>query len=315
MEINSPFDPPWWFSNKHVQSCLGYVVVDNPVAVVWDQHELPDGDFIELTWAGSEEGPLVILLTGLEGSIDSHYIQHMHRALLEQNFGVLTMHYRGCGRELNRFARGYHAGDIADFSHMLSTLVRERYPNRPLFAVGFSIGGNVLLNYLARTQDSALMAGVAVSIPFEISKVADYCSIIYQWRFLLTLKNKIKKKIEKGLDFSVSLVELENMYDMRDFDRLVTAPIFGFKDDEDYYQKTSCRYVLGDIVHPVLMLHAMDDPFISPEAIPDSKELGQNTKLELSEKGGHVGFVMGGTPWKPEIWFCHRICEYIKEFL
>ncbi len=312
-EHNSQFDPPWWLGNRHVQSVLGFVVSGEAVSVKWETFELPDGDFVELTWAGSEKGPLVVLLTGLEGSIHSHHTQEMHHLFMQNGWGVVTVHYRGCGRSLNRLARGYHAGDTQDINLVLQD-IKKRYPDRALFTLGFSLGANILLNYLAKRNQSPITACVGVSVPFDIIAVSQSCPLLYQWQFVRSLKAKVKQKIMNGLDFPVSIKDLWGIYEMRKYDRLVTAPLFGFKDEIDYYEKSSCLSHLSKVQHPVLILHAKDDPFITSSAIPNRNDLGVNMQLELSEKGGHVGFFSGNSVLNPEVWLGRRIFDYFSSF-
>ncbi len=312
MKLDDPFAPPWWLTNNHLQSLFG--ALHSPCAdlvVKWQEHALPDGDFLDLCWAGPKNRPIIILLHGLEGSISSHYMQLMIRELLKHDFCTLTMHFRGCSGRLNRKARFYHAGDTDDFAHVLNTISRQ-HPNTPMAAIGFSVGGNVLLKYMAENPDNVLKSGVAVSVPFDVGQSADFLLPFYQWRFLHSMKLKASKKVGQGLKFPVSMERIEKVSSFREFDRLITAPMFDFKDENHYYQKVSSKPILGEIKKSTLILHAADDPFIPAQSIPHSHEVSASTLLEISDKGGHVGFIKGGLPWRPEYWLYARIARFFR---
>ena len=103
--------------------------------------------------------------------------------------------------------------------------------------------------------------------------------------------------------------------DFWSFDNEVTAPLHGFADARDYYTKSSARQFLPSIKTRTLILHAKDDPFMTPEVIPTLDEVSDSTTLEVSEHGGHVGFVSGRWPWSTRYWLEERIPAYLKEFL
>ncbi|NIL93591.1 MAG: hydrolase, partial [Woeseiaceae bacterium] len=84
-----------------------------------------------------------------------------------------------------------------------------------------------------------------------------------------------------------------------EFDDAVTAPLHGFRNKDDYYDKCSSLHFLKDIVRPTLIVNALDDPFMTPEVIPDADKLSESVTLEVSDAGGHVGFIGGGMPWRP----------------
>ncbi len=100
---------------------------------------------------------------------------------------------------------------------------------------------------------------------------------------------------------------------IREYDNRVTAPLYGFDDADDYYRKASCRPFLKGITNKTIIIHAKDDPFMSPEVVPTQKELSKTTKLELSEKGGHLGFIDGDEKMIPNFWLPPRIIHYLNE--
>ena len=102
--------------------------------------------------------------------------------------------------------------------------------------------------------------------------------------------------------------------DFETFDDLVTAPLHGFRDVRHYYESQSCRQYLSRIAVPTLVIHAVDDPFMSPDMIPGPGELSEHVALELSAHGGHVGFITGG-PVSLRAWLPERIVRRFSDVL
>jgi uncharacterized protein len=94
-------------------------------------------------------------------------------------------------------------------------------------------------------------------------------------------------------------------------DSCLTAPLHGFRDARDYYARNSCRQFLKTIHTPTLIIHALDDPFMTPSAVPGPDELSPTVRLEVSRRGGHCGFVEGRTPFRPRYWLDQRVPEFI----
>ncbi|MGV8617457.1 YheT family hydrolase, partial [Pseudomonas aeruginosa] len=153
--------------------------------------------------------------------------------------------------------------------------LRARRPQAPLYAVGYSLGGNVLLKYLGETAgDCPLLGGVAVSVPFRLDECADRIGLgfsrVYQAHFMKAMLAYVQDKQRlfgeqgqaEGLAALQRLGPLEGMRTFWDFDGRVTAPLHGFADARDYYRRASSRYYLPDIRTPSLNLHSRDDPLV-----------------------------------------------------
>ncbi len=310
------FQPPWWLRNKHIQSIYANLFPrQSEVLLQWEEVPLSDGDFLDLAWAGRGDGPLVILLHGLEGSVFSHYIQEMLMTVLGFGWQAVTLHYRSCSGRMNRFAKSYNGGNTEDFAEVIA-LIKKRHPFLPLFALGFSLGGNILLRYLAdQGQSCPLLAGIAVSMPYELAKSADYLVPFYQHVLLRSLKQKVIEKVANGIKMPVAVEELPNIQRLRRFDALVTAPLYGYDSVDDYYQDMSSRTLLKKVVTPSLILHALDDPFVPENSLPRASELSSSITFEVSEYGGHMGFIKGGLPWKPSYWMTERIWRFFQASL
>jgi uncharacterized protein len=276
--------------------------------------ELPDGDFLDLAWTTGADGPIVLVLHGLEGSSRSGYAGGMLRALHAHGWRALVMHFRGCSGEPNRLPRSYHSGETGDLAHVVEVL-RASYPDTPIAAVGYSLGGNVLLKWLGETgAGNPLAAAVAVSVPFELHKAAwrlsRGLSRVYQWKLLRSLRRRTAAKFSR-MPCPVPLGDLRLLTSFRAFDDRITGPLHGFRNADDYYARSSSRQYLPGIRVPTFILHALDDPFMTPDAVPSACELSPTTCLELSLHGGHVGFVSGPLPWKAEYWLERRIPELL----
>ncbi len=314
----SAFRPAWWLSGPHVQTLWPVLCRRRPrLALDRECLELPDGDFLELDWTSGEGGPLVLVLHGLEGSSESHYAVGLLAAIVRRGWRGVVMHFRGRGGRPNRLARGYCAADTADIAYVVDQL-REREPAAPLAAVGYSLGGNALLKWLGESGGAApVRAAVAVSVPFLLDSTARRLraggSRLYQNHLLRALKRSYRQKFRQRPDGPVALEELRALRDFYDFDDRITAPLHGYADVHDYYARASCRPYLRDIRVPTLILHALDDPFMGPESAPESDELSPRVRLELSPRGGHVGFVAGRWPWRAEYWLEQRIPEFLAE--
>ncbi|MFT2092238.1 hydrolase [Paraglaciecola sp. 2405UD69-4] len=320
----SDFSPAWWARNPNVQTIFPrFFQKRAKIEHKYQKLTLPDGDFINLVWMGDVTScrGLVVMFHGLEGSIKSHYTNDTAASLVGKGFAVVLMHFRGCGGEINLKPTAYHSGETEDAWHILNWLDGQ-YPNLPKVAVGFSLGANMLLKLLGEHPNQSIVkAAMAVSVPFMLDECSDSInqgfSKVYQGYLLKSMINYLLAK-KKVVDFNgvinVSDKQIQSFKSFKEFDENVTAPLHGFKDADDYYKKCSCRDFLKFIDTPTLILHATDDPFMHPDIVPSAAYLSSKVCLEVSDHGGHVGF-MQGTPWQPKIWMHQRIAEFFATYL
>ncbi|MDX1512614.1 MAG: hydrolase [Gammaproteobacteria bacterium] len=313
----SGFSPAWWLPSAHLQTLWPALFRIAPRPVTQRERvELPDGDFLDLDWMPGGGQRTALILHGLEGGSRSHYARSMLAALHRNGWRAGVMHFRGCSGPLNRLARNYHSGDTGDLEYVVRRL-RRRQPSGPLALVGYSLGGNVLLKWLAERGGSApVAAAVAVSVPFSLEAVATRLSVgasrLYQWRLLNDLRRKMHKKLRQR-PMPISAQDIDAGSDFFGFDDHVTAPLHGFRDAVTYYRECSCGPFLGQIERPTLIIHALDDPFMWPDAVPSPDTVSRHVRLEVSARGGHVGFVSGGTPLRPRYWLDDRIPRFLEE--
>lgn len=314
IDESSEFVAPAWARGAHGQTLAGHLL--RRIGGVRGRRErrvTPDGDFIDLDWfdaaSAADGGPraVALLLHGLEGSGRSGYVHSVARELAAVGIDAVALNFRGCSGEPNRLPRAYHAGETGDLAFVVAEL-RRAAPARPLLAIGFSLGGNVLLRWLGELGAAAstqLVAAAAVSVPFDLAAGADWTAVgpgrLYAGHLIRELKRKVRAKVAAGhpLGARVDVAGALSARTFREFDDAFTAPLHGFRDADDYYARSSSAGWLAGIAVPTLVIHAADDPFLPAAAIPRAA-LAANPAIlaRLSAHGGHVGFV-AGSPWAP----------------
>lgn len=327
MLIKTTFKPAWWLNNAHLQTLYPALMrkTSSPPGLRRERLITPDNDFIDVDWCGAGIQPLIILLHGLTGSSQSGYIKGLQRTLLTQGFRSVALNFRGCSGEYNHSARCYHSGETEDI-HFLYQTLRQREPDTPFAAVGFSLGGNVLLKWMGEQGSKlTLFAAVAVSVPLVLSTCATKLdkgfSKMYRGNLLRELKHYVRAK-QRHLEKVGKLIEASKIEQLGDLSRIksfwqyddrVVARLHGFKNVQDYYQRSSSRQFLKSITIPTLVVQAIDDPFMTQEVLPDLNELSSSIYLEITQGGGHVGFIAGDMPFKPEYWLEQRIPEFLNQ--
>ncbi len=318
----TPFRPAWWLPGPHLQTLGGRLLRGrDPAPLHAERIELPDGDFVdleELRIPTSAAAPIVLLLHGLEGSARANYIVSVSRELTRVGLRAVRMNFRACSGEMNRLPRMYHAGDTEDIDFVVRHL-RARHPKRPIGMIGFSLGGNMLLNYLAERGEQAredVSAAAVVSVPFDLVSgtrrmEAGGMSRLYTEYFLRKFRRKLRAKRAQLLDHCDVDAAIAAR-SLREFDELVTARLHGFQGAWEYYERSSSAEALAEVRVPTLVLHALDDPFLPTEAIP-ADTIRDNPWLVdgVLPTGGHVGFVEG-TPWRPEFWAEREAARFMK---
>ncbi|MDE2091838.1 MAG: hydrolase [Gammaproteobacteria bacterium] len=318
MIVESNFKPSRLLRNRHLQTLFPNVFYRRPrVRVYRERLELPDGDFIDVDWTSGGHGPIVIVLHGLEGSIKSRYAMRIMQRIQQMGLRGALPHFRGCSGEPNRLSIGYHSGFTQDLEYFTG-LLKQREPQTALAAVGYSLGGNVLLKWLGESPHAnRLVTGVAVSVPFDLADASRAIEMgmsrIYKWSLLGRMRRSSIRKFRQ-VNAPIPLPNIEKIRSFREFDEKLTAPLHGYRDADDYYMRCSSRFFLKNIRIPTLILHSADDPFMSPASVPRENELSPAVTLELSHKGGHVGFV-NGSLLHPNMWLGERICAHLRERL
>lgn len=328
MIIDSNFKPARWLQNPHAQTVFASLPWVWPAIPELRRQELnlPDGDITAVDWpvAGDDlppTAPLLIILHGLEGSAESNYARMLMQRALGLGWRTCVLHFRDCGDYRNRLPRRYHAGETNDLRYFLETLqpTPEAAENSgPLMAVGYSLGGNVLLKYLGESSDNTpLKAATAVCVPLNLHECAEALNTGFSKFYQRYLLKRMKKSVVRKFDRHTAAFDWDRAMNARtfaDFDDSVTAPLHGFENMKDYYDKCSSAQFLGGIQRPTLVINALDDPFMTPAVIPGPERLSEDVTLEVSPSGGHVGFVSGGTPWRPIFYLPDRIIGFLRPY-
>jgi predicted alpha/beta-fold hydrolase len=315
-----PYRSPAWLVGGHLQTIWPYLLRRPAVPVRRERVDTPDGDFWDFDWtppADARAGaPLVVLLHGLEGSSESHYARALLLALAARGWRGVVPHFRGCSGEPNRMPRAYHSGDHEEVHAMLAAVRARVAPETVVHAVGISIGGSVLLNWLGRAgRDAAglVSAAAAVSTPLDLTAsgiaIGQGLNRIYTRNFLSTLVPKSLAMAQRhpGL---LDLGRIRRARTMYEFDDAVTAVLHGFDGTRDYWRRASSKPWLAGVAVPTLVLNAKNDPFVPAASLPGPGEVSPAVLLDQPDEGGHVGFLSGPFPGHLQ-WLPQRLLDFL----
>jgi predicted alpha/beta-fold hydrolase len=315
------FSPAWWLRGAHAQTLWGKFFrkrLVHPTRV--ERVDTPDGDFIDIHHLDAEPGaPILLMLHGLEGTVRSHYIQGLLGEASRRHWRAAVLIFRSCGAEMNRGKRLYHSGETTDLDFALTHL-EASFPTGPVFIAGASLGGNVLLKYLGERGEgvsSRVKGAVAVSVPFSLARSSRHIdhgfSKIYQENFVRSLRRKALIKLETFPELA-SREAVGAATTVWEFDDLFTAPVHGFRDAADYYERSSSLGWLSTISIKTLLLSAVDDPFLPRQVLDEVRAIAHGNpalELEFPQHGGHVGFVGGRNPFRPNYYMERRAGDFL----
>jgi predicted alpha/beta-fold hydrolase len=316
------YRPAWWLPGGHLQTLWGKFARERRrPELTREVITMPDGDSLELHThqAADQSAPQVLLLHGLEGTLESHYVSGIISAVAGLGWGATLMLFRGCGGAPNTARRFYHSGETSDAAHVYS-VVSARHPRSAWYAIGVSLGGNVLLKWLGESgAETRLMGAAAISVPFDLEagarKIGSGVARIYDRNFLRSLRRKALAKLERYPDL-FDRDRLVNAATVFEFDEAVTAPVHGFADAHDYYSRSSSLSFLPRITVPTLLLSARDDPFLPQEVlgrVETAAAANPVLRPEFVSGGGHVGFVGGAWPWSARYYAEERAVAFLAE--
>jgi predicted alpha/beta-fold hydrolase len=329
MKSTITFKPAWWLDNGHLQTVFSTIFRQSAqIKTRRERIQTADNDFLDIDWYGDGIAPLVIILHGLTGSSTSRYVKNLQVALFQAGYRSAALNFRGCSGVPNNTSRCYHSGETGDLNYLYQTL-RHKEPLTPIAVVGFSLGGNMLLKWLGENAAKQLDLFAAVSVCAPL--VLDICatrldsgfSKLYRNRLISELKSGFRDKHHHLVQLN-QLVEAEKLSKLGDisnvssfwqYDEQVIAPLYGFKSAADYYKQNSARQYLKHIRIPTLLIQAKDDPFMTTDVLPQPSELSAAVELEITQGGGHVGFISGANPFKPQYWLDCCIPEYLNKQL
>jgi predicted alpha/beta-fold hydrolase len=313
----SSYIPPRLLKNSHMQSFYSVLMrAKAHVDYLRERIDTPDGDFLDLDWAlAGNSDVLAIISHGLVGDSNQPYMRGMVKVLNKRGISALALNQRGCSGEPNRKPFSYHCGFIDDL-HLVTELAAARGCFRTIILIGFSMGGNVVLKYMgerAESLNALVRGGVVFSTPCDLASCAPKASegtnaLYFRW-YMRGLRRRILVKAHE-LPSNIHLQDVFFSANWEEFDNRFTAPLFGFDDARDYWQKASSIQHLPNLNRPVLLVNAMDDPLLSASCYPVvlAKE-HPYFYLEAPERGGHVGFVEFNS--ENEYWSEKRALQFI----
>ena len=314
------YSPAWWVPGAHLQTLWGKLFRrQRPAPTTVERWDTPDGDFLDIhRLTGRRDSPRLLILHGLEGTVRSHYAPALHNEAGRRGWSADLLIFRSCGSELNRTRRFYHSGETSDTAFVLDRIVTE-FPDSTLAVAGVSLGGNVLLRFLGERGDDLppqLVAAAAISVPFDLQRSSRRInrgfSRLYQRYFLASLRRKAIEKQRSFPDLAPP-ADIARLRTLEDFDNLITGPLHGYQDAQDYYRRASSLPVLERIRLNTLLLSAVDDPMLPPEVLDEVREIARRNPrlhLEFVDRGGHAGFIAGSSPWRPFYYAEYRVGEF-----
>ena len=288
---------PRYFRNAHVQTIVPALLRPlSPVDYERERLTLSDGDFVDLDWLDGGHRRLLLLSHGLEGDTHRRYMVGMARAFYAAGWDVLAWNCRSCSGEMNRAARLYHHGETEDLTEVIAHALRTKAYGT-ILPVGFSMGGNMTLKYMATAGaaiPAAIRTAIAFSAPVDLVASAEHLEVgfnkVYKDRFMRALGKKMRLKAVQYPE----LIDAANLRHVRvwyDFDKYFSAPLFGLADPEALYAVASAHHFIEGIERPVLLVNAQNDPILTPSCSPTELcRTHPHLYLQTPAQGGHVGF-------------------------
>jgi predicted alpha/beta-fold hydrolase len=315
-----PFVPALGLSSPHAQTIFASLLRKPRVpGLLRERWRTPDGDFVDVDRLyGSPGAPRLLVLHGLEGSSRSGYVLQLLSGAAARGWGAVALNFRSCSGEPNLLARSYSSGDWSDPLFVLDRL-RAEEGEGPLFAVGHSLGGNVLLKLLGEAAERAkLKAAVAVSVPFDLQACVRAVDggrgffALYLRNFLYSMKSKALDKARRFPD-RLDARAIRAVRTIEGIDETVTAPLYGFASAADYYARCSSGPWVAKITTATLLISAADDPLAPARLLPESSRTNPHVQLLVTARGGHVGFVDGSMA-SPRYWAEEQALAFLDGF-
>jgi len=318
--VQSDFKAAWWCKGGHAQTICGALFrSDEKIALERRQIETPDGDFFFTDWLKTKaRAPLVVVLHGLGSSSDAKYVQVLLKEIRGIGWQAVVVNARGTFA-LNRTRVMDHSGRTEDLNQTIEMVVKQNLAD-DIYLVGFSAGGNKVLKWLGEKGNAIppqVKKAVTVSAASDLAKAVGnldrgFDKLLYTRMLLKNLKNQALAKNAQfpGLFDEAKIKQADTF---RIYDRKVTAPLAGFKDEKEYWDKSSSYSFLKNIERPTLMIHAQNDPFLHGDELALAEiERSPYLHLLMTQDGGHVGFISGKIPFRSDRWVEKRIVEYFK---
>jgi uncharacterized protein len=302
------YEAPWWLPGGNLQTIWAALRAERYLGSAptfrRERWVTPDDDFVDVDFSEhttQPDAPLLVVFHGLEGSSKSHYAEALADAASARGWACCVPHFRGCSGELNHGPRAYHSGDFEEIDWILRRLKSSHAG--PLLVVGISLGGNALVRWAGEVGTGAahvVRAVASVCSPLDLAAGGwaigrGFNRLVYTRMFLSSMVPKALQKLEQhpGLFSRQAMLAVRDIYS---FDNIFTAPLHGFKNTDDYYQRASGKPHMQAIAVPALALNTLNDPFIPAWSLPKPGDVSSSVTLWQPARGGHVGFPSGAYP-------------------
>jgi uncharacterized protein len=316
-----PFEPHWGVPGGIAQTIVGSQLKSNglpcPPRIRHELHLDGQGKSILYEIEPTDiTRPIVLLAHGMGGCSESGYIKRISTKLWMRGYGVFLINQSGCGPGMGLSPRMWHGGSSDDLASMIDFVV-QRYPDKKLLPVGFSLSGNVLLKYLGEGREvpDQVSGGLAVNPPIDLRVASAIISrkwscALFNRYYMRLIRNQVVALEKNFPDVLSAPINLNTIWD---FDVSYTAPAGGFIDVDDYYDRSSSKHYLKQIKTPTTILSAEDDPFV-PGKDFDEVAMSEKVTLLKPKAGGHMGYISkNATPHGDRRWMDYAVLEWIGE--
>jgi uncharacterized protein len=263
----------------------------------------------------NRDTPVLVLVHGLEGSSASNYMLGIAEKAWRRGFHAVRLNQRNCGGTELLTPTLYNSGMSGDYRAVFEELSSGDAFSRIFFA-GYSMGGNLVTKMAGEFGNAVPKAlrGVAAVCPSinlaacadELERLNNY---FYQRHFVKGLISRYARKVEL-FPHIYSPDGFGRIRTVRQFDDAITAPNFGYRDAQEYYEAAGAKCVIDKIRVPMLLIAAQNDPFVPFEAIRASGvEKNPAIVFMAPMHGGHCGFIsdQGGSE---RFWAEQRVVEF-----
>lgn len=267
---------------------------------------------------GNDRTPIAIVVPGLTSDSTAAYIKHLAFRLAKEGWNVVVSNHRGLGGISLTSDCVYNAGWTEDLRKVIDH-IHSQFPEAPLFAVGTSIGANVLVKYLGEDgTDTPLVGATAVCSPWDLL----ICDRFINRKLVQKLYDRV---LTVGLQGYAQLHQsvisriadwegIKMSRSVREFDNYATRLVAKFETTDSYYRHSSSAQFVGNVAVPLLCISALDDPVCTKEAIPwDECRGNKNIVLATTTHGGHLAYYEGITA--TSMWWVRAVQEYFEVLL
>ncbi|XP_064487648.1 protein ABHD1-like [Ornithodoros turicata] len=319
--INDKLLPTPWCFTSNGQSIVAILLQEFRPQIAYDRQILflSDGGEAALDWfvGGTDShSPTVLFTHGITGDSQSYYLKVIVPMVQSIGCRCAVFNQRGCGGVPLKTARIQSCINTDDLGIALDA-IKRRYPSGPILAVGYSMGGIVICQYLSQQADNSLIdAAITVSTPTDIHAASESLNSFgfnrvvnyYIARKLVNFAERNRSVLEPKVNFE-QVIQAKTI---RQFDSCCTAVVLGFNNVDEYYEAASIRRKLGTVRRPLLFLMSTDDIFVLDTTPIREIESSVYLGAVLLPRGGHIGFVDGFLwPWPP--FYAERfVYEYVK---